>query len=104
MVDRDKGVAIRGYLLTCIAGLRKQWFLIGMVLAILLAQFHPAPGCKGGSMEFTHLPIQLGPEIILFRLCVTTGLLKPEFTVKYIAVSLIFLNSGLSVKTEVDGQ
>ncbi|KAL5460080.1 hypothetical protein EMCRGX_G033498 [Ephydatia muelleri] len=75
MVDKDKGVAIGGYLLTCIAGVRKQWFMIGMVLVILLAQLRPALGCKG-------------------------GLLKPEFTVKYIAVSLIFLNSGLSVKTE----
>lgn len=29
------------------------------------------------------------------------GPLKPEITVKYIAVSLIFFNSGLSLKTEV---
>lgn len=29
------------------------------------------------------------------------GYLHPEYTVKYIAVSLIFFNSGLSLKTEV---
>lgn len=29
------------------------------------------------------------------------GPLKPEITVKYIAVSTIFFNSGLSLKTEV---
>ena len=53
MVDKDKGVAIGGYLLTCIAGVRKQWFMIGMVLVILLAQLRPALGCKGGSIKFT---------------------------------------------------
>ena len=30
-----------------------------------------------------------------------TGPLHPEITVKYVAVSVIFLNSGLSLKTEV---
>ena len=30
-----------------------------------------------------------------------TGPLHPEYTVKYIAVSVIFFNSGLSLKTEV---
>ena len=30
-----------------------------------------------------------------------TGPLRPEITVKYIAVSTIFFNSGLSLKTEV---
>ena len=30
------------------------------------------------------------------------GPLRPEITVKYFAVSLIFLNSGLSLKTEVN--
>ena len=31
----------------------------------------------------------------------TVGPLRPEITVKYIAVSTIFFNSGLSLKTEV---
>lgn len=30
-----------------------------------------------------------------------TGPLKPEVTIAYVAVSLIFFNSGLSLKTEV---
>ena len=30
-----------------------------------------------------------------------TGPLKPDITVKIIAVSTIFFNSGLSIKTEV---
>lgn len=30
-----------------------------------------------------------------------TGPLKPEITITYVAVSLIFFNSGLSLKTEV---
>ena len=29
------------------------------------------------------------------------GVLVPEVTVKYVAVSVIFFNSGLSLKTEV---
>ena len=33
--------------------------------------------------------------------CSFAGPLRPEYTVKYIAVSLIFFNSGLSLKTEV---
>lgn len=33
--------------------------------------------------------------------CDTVGPLRPEITVKYIAVSAIFFNSGLSLKTEV---
>ena len=33
--------------------------------------------------------------------CNTAGPLRPEITVKYIAVSTIFFNSGLSLKTEV---
>ena len=33
--------------------------------------------------------------------CSFAGPLGPEYTVKYIAVSLIFFNSGLSLKTEV---
>lgn len=30
-----------------------------------------------------------------------SGVLKPEWTVKYVAVSIIFLSSGLTLPTEV---
>ncbi|XP_062514243.1 sodium/bile acid cotransporter 7-B-like [Corticium candelabrum] len=52
-----------------------QWFLIGLVVSILAAKVQPEVGKKG-------------------------GLLKPEITIKYIAVSVIFLNSGLSLRTD----
>ena len=55
--------------------IQKNWFLIGIVVSIALAKLNPQIGVKG-------------------------GILKPEITVKYIAVSAIFLNSGLSLKTE----
>eukprot|EP00116_Pleurobrachia_bachei_P002617 sb/3462879/ len=55
--------------------LKKNWFLVGLVLSILLAKLEPSIGRKG-------------------------GILVPEITIKYFAVSLIFLNSGLSLKTE----
>lgn len=58
-----------------IARLQKNWFLIGIIVVICLAKFSPFFGAKG-------------------------GILKPEVTVKYIAVSAIFLNSGLSLKSE----
>lgn len=58
-----------------IARLQKNWFLIGIIVVICLAKFSPFIGAKG-------------------------GILKPEVTVKYIAVSAIFLNSGLSLKSE----
>lgn len=58
-----------------IARLQKNWFLIGIIVVICLAKFAPFIGAKG-------------------------GILKPEVTVKYIAVSGIFLNSGLSLKSE----
>lgn len=57
------------------ARIRKEWFIIGIVLVILSAKVHPSFGVKGGP-------------------------LKPEITISYIAVSLIFFNSGLSLKTE----
>ena len=53
----------------------KNWFLIGLFLAISLAKMEPSIGKKG-------------------------GILMPEITIKYFAVCLIFLNSGLSLKTE----
>ncbi|XP_077445752.1 sodium/bile acid cotransporter 7 isoform X2 [Stigmatopora argus] len=59
-----------------LAIIRKEWFLIGIVLVILSAKAQPSIGVKGGP-------------------------LKPEITVSYVAVSLIFFNSGLSLKTEV---
>nr|XP_014350538.1 PREDICTED: sodium/bile acid cotransporter 7-A-like isoform X1 [Latimeria chalumnae] len=55
--------------------IRKEWFIIGIVLVITLAKLEPSLGVKGGP-------------------------LKPEITVSYIAVSAIFFNSGLSLKTE----
>ncbi|XP_054876161.1 sodium/bile acid cotransporter 7-like isoform X2 [Poeciliopsis prolifica] len=58
-----------------LAKLRKEWFIIGIVLVILSAKLLPGVGVKGGP-------------------------LKPEVTIAYIAVSLIFFNSGLSLKTE----
>ncbi|KAK6172988.1 hypothetical protein SNE40_016531 [Patella caerulea] len=53
----------------------KNWFLIGIVVVILLAKIGPGVGSKG-------------------------GMLYPEITVKYLAVSIIFFNSGISLKTE----
>ncbi|PWA23989.1 hypothetical protein CCH79_00018632 [Gambusia affinis] len=58
-----------------LARLRKEWFIIGIVLVILSAKLLPGVGVKGGP-------------------------LRPEVTIAYIAVSLIFFNSGLSLKTE----
>ena len=58
-----------------LAKLQKNWFLIGIVVVICLAKFAPFIGAKG-------------------------GVLKPEITVKYVAVSAIFFNSGLSLKSE----
>ncbi|XP_028598967.2 sodium/bile acid cotransporter 7 isoform X7 [Podarcis muralis] len=55
--------------------LRKDWFILGIVLVITVAKLEPAFGVKGGP-------------------------LKPEITITYIAVSAIFFNSGLSLKTE----
>ncbi|XP_035181144.1 sodium/bile acid cotransporter 7 isoform X4 [Anser cygnoides] len=55
--------------------LRKDWFIVGIVLVIAVARLEPAVGVKGGP-------------------------LKPEITITYIAVSAIFFNSGLSLKTE----
>uniref|UniRef100_A0A7N5KFQ1 Solute carrier family 10 member 7 n=1 Tax=Ailuropoda melanoleuca TaxID=9646 RepID=A0A7N5KFQ1_AILME len=55
--------------------MRKEWFMIGIVLAIAGAKLKPSIGVNGGP-------------------------LKPEITVSYIAVATIFFNSGLSLKTE----
>ncbi|XP_025086968.1 sodium/bile acid cotransporter 7-B-like isoform X2 [Pomacea canaliculata] len=55
--------------------IKKNWFLAGVVVAIILAKWKPYVGAKGGP-------------------------LKPEITVKYFAVSLIFLASGLSLETK----
>ncbi|XP_059820987.1 sodium/bile acid cotransporter 7 isoform X2 [Hypanus sabinus] len=54
---------------------RRQWFLLGIVLVITFAKLQPSVGMHGGP-------------------------LKPEITITYIAVSTIFFNSGLSLKTE----
>ncbi|XP_023589345.1 sodium/bile acid cotransporter 7 isoform X5 [Trichechus manatus latirostris] len=55
--------------------MRKEWFMFGIVLAIAGAKLEPSVGMNGGP-------------------------LKPEITVTYIAVAIIFFNSGLSLKTE----
>uniref|UniRef100_A0A8C4GYK9 Sodium/bile acid cotransporter n=1 Tax=Dicentrarchus labrax TaxID=13489 RepID=A0A8C4GYK9_DICLA len=55
--------------------IRKEWFIIGIVLVILSAKLQPSVGVRGGP-------------------------LRPEITIAYFAVSLIFFNSGLSLKTE----
>nr|XP_040149163.1 sodium/bile acid cotransporter 7 isoform X1 [Ictidomys tridecemlineatus] len=55
--------------------MRKEWFMVGIVLAIAGAKLKPSVGVHGGP-------------------------LKPEITVSYIAVATIFFNSGLSLKTE----
>uniref|UniRef100_A0A671LEM8 Sodium/bile acid cotransporter n=1 Tax=Sinocyclocheilus anshuiensis TaxID=1608454 RepID=A0A671LEM8_9TELE len=58
-----------------IARVRKEWFIIGIVLVITCARHAPSVGVKGGP-------------------------LRPEITITYVAVSVIFFNSGLSLKTE----
>lgn len=55
--------------------IRKHWFLVGILFAIVFASLAPSLGTKG-------------------------GYLKPEYTVKYGAVSVIFLISGLTLKTD----
>ncbi|XP_067592835.1 sodium/bile acid cotransporter 7 isoform X3 [Pseudorca crassidens] len=55
--------------------MRKEWFMIGIVLAIAGAKLEPSIGVNGGP-------------------------LMPEITVSYIAVATIFFNSGLSLNTE----
>ncbi|XP_052793213.1 sodium/bile acid cotransporter 7-like [Mya arenaria] len=58
-----------------LAIVRKNWFLIGIVVVICLAKLAPQIGAKG-------------------------GILYPEITVKYIAVFIIFFNSGVSLKSD----
>lgn len=58
-----------------VASCIKNWFMIGIFVAVLMAKLEPSIGMKG-------------------------GLLRPEYTIKYFAVALIFFNSGLSLKTE----
>jgi len=58
-----------------IDSLRKNWFLVGIVVFICFAKSAPWIGKKGGP-------------------------LYPEITIKYVAVSVIFFNSGLSLRTE----
>lgn len=55
--------------------LKANWFLYGILFVITMAKLSPGLGMKGGP-------------------------LKPEITIKYIAVSTIFFNSGLSLKTD----
>lgn len=55
--------------------LRKHWLLVGIFSCIFLASLYPSLGVKEGP-------------------------LKPEYTVKYGAVSIIFFISGISLKTD----
>jgi len=55
--------------------LKKNWFMVGIVAFIFFAKIAPWIGMKGGPLH-------------------------PEFTIKYIAVGVIFFNSGLSLKSE----
>ncbi|KAG8225802.1 hypothetical protein J437_LFUL005609 [Ladona fulva] len=54
---------------------RRNWFLFGVLISIFLAELAPKIGARGGP-------------------------LKPEITVKYLAVFLIFFVSGLSLRTD----
>ncbi|KAI6657457.1 Sodium/bile acid cotransporter 7 isoform X1 [Oopsacas minuta] len=54
--------------------LSKHWFFIGVIQVILLAYIYPTLGVSGSPLH-------------------------PEISVKIVGVSLIFLNSGLSIKT-----
>ncbi|XP_066991427.1 sodium/bile acid cotransporter 7-B isoform X2 [Anabrus simplex] len=54
---------------------QRQWFLIAILTVILMAEIYPKLGARGGP-------------------------LKPEITIKYGAVSIIFFLSGLILKTD----
>ncbi|XP_048778874.1 sodium/bile acid cotransporter 7-like isoform X3 [Ostrea edulis] len=55
--------------------IRTNWFLCGIVFVICLASVAPTIGAKG-------------------------GILRPEITVKFVAVFIIFFNSGISLRSE----
>ncbi|XP_065332910.1 sodium/bile acid cotransporter 7-like [Cloeon dipterum] len=55
--------------------LKENWLLVGILIAVILAQIQPSIGARG-------------------------GLLRPEITVKYFCVAGIFFISGLSLKSE----
>ena len=57
------------------APLKDHYFLVGMLLSLLLAALKPAPGAKG-------------------------GILHPEVTSSWVAVWIIFVISGWSLKTK----
>ena len=88
--------------------IKKRWFLLSIMLVITLANVYPPLGAKNGNFVL-NIYIIIMPIIINFfcysrkfkTFCSFAGPLRPEYTVKYIAVSLIFFNSGLSLKTEV---
>lgn len=53
----------------------KSWFLLGIVAAIFCAWLEPSIGNHGGP-------------------------LRPEYTIKYLAVGIIFFNSGITLRTD----
>ena len=58
----------------------------------------PNAGAISMSKEFLFdFKLQQGGYMVFLLL----GILKPEVTVKYIAVFIIFFNSGISLKSEV---
>lgn len=58
-----------------ISVVKKNWFLIGIIVVICMARIAPEIGAIG-------------------------GILMPEITVKYLAVFIIFFNSGISLRSE----
>ncbi|XP_074679869.1 sodium/bile acid cotransporter 7 isoform X3 [Strix aluco] len=84
--------------------LRKEWFILGIVLVIAVARLEPAVGVKGGELDPHGASCRIHAVSSAdlkdnFKLIIS-GPLKPEITITYIAVSAIFFNSGLSLKTE----
>lgn len=75
--------------------IRKHWFLIGILVTIVLSSIHPDFGTKDGKVVNLIQTYTFNVKIIY-----VLGPLNPEFTVKYVAVTLIFLISGLSLKTD----
>jgi sodium/bile acid cotransporter 7 len=61
--------------LPLLAQVQRNWFLVSIVVVIIMARVDPSIGCSG-------------------------GLLRPEITVKILAVATIFFVSGLTIKGE----
>jgi predicted Na+-dependent transporter len=55
---------MRKLLHTCLAGLKKDWFLVGMVSAVILASFFPDWGRSGGITLSGLLGIVMTPLLV----------------------------------------